>query len=261
MRGIGSRCSSWLLSARLRSARLWSARVGSGGMAAVAVVPLALTFSGVVGPATGQAGSVGSALARGHHVVLTVALVGDGHGTVAGRGLTCSSTGCTGTYRIGATVTLSATPDARSRFSAWTGCTSSSDTSCVVTVSQATTVTATFVADPVAPFLGSWVNVDPTDGTIDRAMLARNGSDWYTAILTLSWRSCADSSLASYPVPAYGAYPGLLLGGTPVPDALVQREFELSLSGDQLVIGVHTHLLGDVTGGFDYEETDVLNRS
>ena len=76
--------------------------------------------------------------------VLTVTRSGSGTGTVASApaGIGCG-VDCTETYDTGTDVTLTATPNAGSRFVQWTGaCTGSG--ACVVTMSQARTVNAEF---------------------------------------------------------------------------------------------------------------------
>ena len=78
---------------------------------------------------------------------LTVKTAGTGAGgAVQGAGIDCSSTtGCAYVEPNGATITLTAVPDATSLFKSWTGCTSTSGAICTVTMSSAKTVTATFV--------------------------------------------------------------------------------------------------------------------
>ncbi len=77
---------------------------------------------------------------------LTVKTAGLGAGgAVRGEGIDCSSTtGCTYVEPTGATITLTAVPDATSLFGSWTGCTSTNGPTCTVTISAAKTVTATF---------------------------------------------------------------------------------------------------------------------
>ena len=79
---------------------------------------------------------------------LTVKASGIGHGVVSSTpsGVSCGST-CSAWFYPGAKVTLKATPDAWSRFTGWSGsCTGTA--ACVVTMTQARTVTATFTAPP-----------------------------------------------------------------------------------------------------------------
>jgi hypothetical protein len=75
---------------------------------------------------------------------LTLAKAGNGSGSVSSTpaGITCGST-CSASYTAGTSVTLTATPAAGSLFTGWSGaCTGTG--SCVVTMSAAQSVTATF---------------------------------------------------------------------------------------------------------------------
>jgi hypothetical protein len=76
--------------------------------------------------------------------ILTVARAGAGTGSVtsAPAGITCGAT-CTASFPTGATATLTATAQAGSTFAGWSGACSGAAT-CVVTIDQATQVTATF---------------------------------------------------------------------------------------------------------------------
>jgi hypothetical protein len=82
---------------------------------------------------------------------LTVAKDGTGTGKVTGTGIDCG-TDCTQAAG-GTTVTLTATADAGSTFSGWSGASCTGTGPCAVTVDKATTVTATFTkqAAPVTP--------------------------------------------------------------------------------------------------------------
>ena len=78
---------------------------------------------------------------------LTVTKAGTGGGTVAGGPISCGAT-CTATVASGTTVTLAATAASGSTFAGWSGaCTGTS--ACVVSMTAARTVTATF--NPVTP--------------------------------------------------------------------------------------------------------------
>ena len=88
------------------------------------------------------------------YVGLTVTKAGLGGGTVAGAGLTCASTTCTGSYaRTDATafqvVNLSATPDSLSTFTGWAGGGCTGTGACQVPMSMAQAVTATFAVKQV----------------------------------------------------------------------------------------------------------------
>jgi List-Bact-rpt repeat protein len=87
---------------------------------------------------------------RTPRATVTVSKAGTGSGTVTGLGINCGSE-CTHSFNRGAQVTLTATPDAGSVFAGWSGgCTGVG--ACVVTISVAQTVTATF--DPSGAVAG-----------------------------------------------------------------------------------------------------------
>jgi len=77
---------------------------------------------------------------------LTITKTGTGSGIVTSNpaGINCG-TDCTESYASGTVVTLTATPDANSIFTGWSGGGCSGTGPCTVTVNAATTVTATFV--------------------------------------------------------------------------------------------------------------------
>ena len=81
---------------------------------------------------------------------LDVTLAGDGTGSVSSdpAGIDCP-TDCTEDYLEDTVVTLTATPASGSSFAGWTGDCSGS-ASCVVTMDQARSVTATFTLVPRA---------------------------------------------------------------------------------------------------------------
>ena len=78
---------------------------------------------------------------------LTVAKSGSGSGTVTGGGIDCGVT-CSVTVFSGTSVTLTATAAAGSTFTSWSGCDSTSGSSCTVGVASNKTVTASFSAIP-----------------------------------------------------------------------------------------------------------------
>jgi hypothetical protein len=84
---------------------------------------------------------------------LTVAGAGTGSGTVAATGISCTITAgstsgdCAEGYAHGTSVTLTATPNAGSTFTGWSGCDSVSGMDCQVTLTAARLVTAQFT-DP-----------------------------------------------------------------------------------------------------------------
>ena len=82
---------------------------------------------------------------------LTVILGGSGSGTVTDSGaLTCPTT-CTGDYNYNSAVTVTATADAGSIFTGWSGAWCAGTGSCIVTMDQAQQVTATFEIDTPPP--------------------------------------------------------------------------------------------------------------
>jgi beta-galactosidase len=80
---------------------------------------------------------------------LTVTKAGTGSGTVSGGQIACGTT-CTANIDIGASVTLTAVPDAASSstFVSWSGACTGSSPTCTVTMNAAQAVTATFNAPP-----------------------------------------------------------------------------------------------------------------
>ena len=77
--------------------------------------------------------------------LLSVSKTGSGTGTVTSSpaGISCGLT-CSASFTANATVTLTATPTTGSTLAGWTGCTSTSGTTCTVSLTTARTVTASF---------------------------------------------------------------------------------------------------------------------
>jgi hypothetical protein len=101
---------------------------------------------------------------------LTVNIAGDGTGTVSGQGLSCGGGTCTGTYRVGTDVSLTASPGQRSSFAGWSGCSPAGSRTCSVTVGGDTSVRVTFdrVPDTTPPNIslsGGGQTVTPTSGS------------------------------------------------------------------------------------------------
>jgi hypothetical protein len=78
---------------------------------------------------------------------LTVERNGAGTGTVTGSGISCGAD-CSEAYDEGTAVTLEATPAAGSQFTGWSGCDSTPAGDCVVAITAARAVSATF--DPAS---------------------------------------------------------------------------------------------------------------
>ena len=76
---------------------------------------------------------------------LDVARAGSGSGTVTGGGIDCGTT-CSVTVASGTSISLSATAASGASFASWSGCDSSSGSSCTVAVTSKKTVTANFLA-------------------------------------------------------------------------------------------------------------------
>ena len=118
------------------------------------------TFAGWSGACTGtgscvvsmtQARSVTATfnVSGGGPFTLTVTTVGPGSVRSTPAGINCG-TDCTESYASGTSVTLTAKPGRGATFTGWSGaCTGTG--SCVVSMTQAHTVTATFTAGATAP--------------------------------------------------------------------------------------------------------------
>lgn len=78
---------------------------------------------------------------------LTVTKAGSGSGNITGEGLSCGASTCTGTYICGESVTISASASTGSTFAGWTGCTSTDENTCSVTMTANKSVTASFTLD------------------------------------------------------------------------------------------------------------------
>jgi S-layer homology domain/Divergent InlB B-repeat domain/Kelch motif/Galactose oxidase, central domain len=106
----------------------------------------------VTGGDTGSGSTITAELYVPAYAV-SVDKIGSGAGTVISdpAGIDCGTT-CSADYHQGTEVTLTATPDSGSAFSGWSGGGCSGTAPCVVTVTAATSVTATFgsIGAPVA---------------------------------------------------------------------------------------------------------------
>ncbi len=108
------------------------------------------------GGATAGGATAGGATAGGGagggtvHYDLAVMRLGPGTGTVMGGPISCGLT-CTASIPSGTLVTLTATPGVASGFMAWSGCDTTSGTTCTVVVTSMRSVSVTFSALPTAP--------------------------------------------------------------------------------------------------------------
>jgi hypothetical protein len=80
---------------------------------------------------------------------LAVEREGNGHGTVTSipAGISCGPN-CAATFYYGSIVTLNATPQPGSRFAGWSGACTNVSGACLLTMTEAKTVTATFTTHP-----------------------------------------------------------------------------------------------------------------
>ncbi|MEM6796707.1 MAG: transporter, partial [Acidobacteriota bacterium] len=89
-------------------------------------------------------GLVGVSYSPKNRYTLSVTREGTGTGSVSGEQIDCGST-CEATYRCGETVTLTATPDPKSRFDGWGGDCGGSEDSITVTLDGDKSCSARFV--------------------------------------------------------------------------------------------------------------------
>jgi len=80
---------------------------------------------------------------------MTVTIAGGGNVSSADKLISCGSK-CSAAYAVGTVVTLTAAPSSKSVFSAWTGACTGNTLTCTVTITDALTTTATFVAAPAS---------------------------------------------------------------------------------------------------------------
>ena len=104
----------------------------------------------IIGYATVTVNNAADPLCPGGSTTQAVVIVtpaGSGSGMVSSipAGISCPGTICGAQFTVGSTVTLTATPDSSSTFGGWTGCTSPTGNTCLLTVPSGTAnVIATF---------------------------------------------------------------------------------------------------------------------
>ncbi|MFN8636310.1 MAG: kelch repeat-containing protein [Chloroflexota bacterium] len=115
--------------------------------------------------------------------ILTVTRAGSGTGTVTSTpaGIACGAT-CSMTLAPGTSVTLTAAPAAGTSFAGWTGCDTSSGTSCTVTMTAAKTVTATFAQVNAGVTVTRLPGVQPSGPTLLATVTARPGCGTISSI-------------------------------------------------------------------------------
>jgi M6 family metalloprotease-like protein len=145
---------------------------------------------------------------------LTVGKAGAGAGTVnsSPAGINCGTT-CSADYTDGPSVTLTAVAAAGSTFTGWSGaCTGTS--SCVVTMSAARNVTATFASGSTPPGAPTNITVTPYPGRLQVSFTApvdTGGSaiTGYTVTCTAAGQTTRTNTGASSPISVYGLTPGV----------------------------------------------------
>ena len=151
-----------------------AASITSAGLAKGVTAGQSATITATQGAVVGQ-----TTLTVTTGVTLTVTLAGAGTGTVqsADGQINCPTSSCMATYAIGASATLTATGTNGSSFSGWSGDCTNVSGACVLTMSQARNVTATFAAStaPVlqpAPGTNPVVTVPPGSNVIFPLLLS-----------------------------------------------------------------------------------------
>jgi PKD repeat protein len=129
---------------------------------------------------------------------LTVSKAGTGGGQVSSSpaGISCGAT-CRDSFDDGTSVTLTATPDASSVFTGWTGCTATGPNTCTVALNADQTVTATFASST------------PT------LTITKQGTGSGTVSSSPAGISCGTSCQATFPIGSY-----VTLTATPDPGSV-----------------------------------------
>jgi cysteine-rich repeat protein len=153
---------------------------------------------------------------------LSLLLAGTGAGAISSSpaGINCPSGKCTALFTLGSSVTLTATPAAGSTFSGWSGGGCSGTGSCLVTMTQATSVTASFQAVPVPPAVGVLA------GGQNLSLAVRSGTVW-------SWGSNQSSQLGG--TGNSRSSPGQVAGLSGVTALASQWQFSMALHSDGTV--------------------------
>lgn len=123
-------------------------------------------FSGDAGQITGG-WTLSIAAGGGPQRTLAVAKAGSGDGTVTSSpaGINCGGD-CAEAYADGTSVVLTAAPAANSNLASWTGCDSTTATTCTVAINAVRNVTATFNLNPPQSFTVSKNGTASEAGTV-----------------------------------------------------------------------------------------------
>jgi List-Bact-rpt repeat protein len=181
---------------------------------------------------------VGTPLPPAGPFTLNVSIAGSGSGAVSGSGILCGFI-CSDSYATGTAVTLTATPDSGSSFTGWSGGGCSGTGACVVTMTAAESVTASFA--PAAPTLdfqgylqlsiagsGSVLDAATTVAACPGTCADDIGGGEYTAVPAAGWEFSGwtgecDGAAVVCEVPALALDTVGALGATfiPVPPVVV----------------------------------------
>jgi hypothetical protein len=184
-------------------------------------------------------------------LVLTVTAAGNGAGSLAGTGLSCVAASCTGSYRAGTDITVTATPDAAtSLFAGWSGCPASSGGTCTLTVDTAISLTATF-DNPVAPFLGRWTNVTTGRSTFFQSLILTQLSP---TTVTLVAPGCGVYCPPTGGTTTATLQNGRLFTGFDDVNSIVSTSLNITQSAGQIVVHTNVQAPGPLKSG-DYVDT------
>jgi hypothetical protein len=181
---------------------------------------------------------VGTPLPPAGPFTLNVSIAGEGSGDITGSGILCGFI-CSDSYPSGTAVTLTATPDAGSSFTGWSGGGCAGTGVCVVTMTAAQNVTASFApATPTLDFQGYLqLSIAGSGSVLDAATTVAAcpgtcaddiGGGEYTAVPAAGWEFSGwsgecDGAAVVCEVPALALDTVGTLGATfiPVPPVVV----------------------------------------
>jgi len=133
---------------------------------------------------------------------VTLTVTHTGNGTISGTGgISCADASCAVPVNYGSTVTLTATAGADSDFASWTGCSSATGATCVVSnLKAAASVNATFTLKKIQVTLTRTGNgkITSTDGAVSCTMPSCVISVDSGASLSLTATADADSDFKSW---------------------------------------------------------------